>query len=153
MINCSKEITKAKGILAILRYHLKGKSTSVLKSWEVYLNISFKIQELGYCLILLQDWEQFINVIVGPGKHVDLSFSLIIYWGAWCIFLSLLDIAVFFIFLITRQFIPKVVEKNAPEGWNIAIFRLSTEAALDIDFRMCGAVFLFWLLLLLSFLF
>lgn len=114
MINCSKEITKAKGILAILRYHLKGKSTSVLKSWEVYLNISFKIQKLGYCLILLQDWEQFINVIVGPGKHVDLSFSLIIYWGAWCIFLSLLDIAVFFFFLDNKAIYTQSGREKCP---------------------------------------
>lgn len=116
MINCSKKkITKASGILAmIIMNHLKGKNKSVLKSWEVYLNIISQMQELGYCLILLQDWEQFINVIVGLEKHVDLCFLLIIYWEVWCIFLFLLDIAGCF-FFIKRQFITKVVEKNAQE--------------------------------------
>lgn len=125
----------------ITMYHLKGENKSALKSWVVSLNIIFKIQELDYCL-LLQDQEQFINVIVGLEKHVDLCFLLIIYWGVWCIFLSLLDIAGVF-FLMKRQFITKVVEKNAPEDWNTAIFPTSTEAVLGIDFRMCGTVFFF----------
>lgn len=142
MINCSKKITKASAILAmIIMNHPKGKNKSVLKSWEVYLNIISQMQELGYCLIVLQDWEQFINVIVGLENHVDLCFLLIIYWEVWCIFLSLLDIAGCF-FFIKRQFVTKVVEKNAPGDRSIALSHLSTEAALGIDFRMCRAVFL-----------
>ena len=132
----------------IILYHLKGKKQICLKTLRNIFRLKNLKSKKWIIALFFFIIESNFKCYARAEKHVDLS-SLLIITGECDVsfFIFFLYIAglsflviVCFIFLDKRQFIPKVVEKNAPDDWNTAIFYRSTKAVLCIDFRVCGAV-------------